>query len=105
MKIWPNWWTRQKIKLAVQLFPRLVLCFVTGGHRWGESSPTMVDGPIMLDDGTLVPPRERNWSMIALGRQCRLCYHVDMDIPFTEEEAAAYIEEAIREDEEEFNEM
>lgn len=88
-------------KLRVKIAPRRLLCILD--HRFGDRYPIIVDGPIMLDDGTIVPPRERDWAVLGMQRQCEKCYKI-IDAEFTPEEAEMAIEAEILAEESEEDE-
>lgn len=76
--------------LELRLLPRRVWCAASGGHRYGDEDATIMDGPINL------PPREREWYVLGVMRQCEKCYRV-ADRRATPDESARYIREAIAE--------
>lgn len=92
-----SWLKRQQRKLWLKTLHRRIVCWVIG-HPWGEKSPVITDGPIG------VHPREREYHMLGFHIQCGRCYDV-RDVPYTKEEEANAIREAMLDDEEEWPEM
>jgi hypothetical protein len=88
---------REFRKLWLRLLPRRVWCALHGRHRWGQADPVITDGPLDL------PPRERDWAVLAFHRQCERCYKV-ADVVYSFVDAETAVREAIEEDERELDE-
>ena len=92
-----SWWQRQKLKLWFHFMPHKTICLFKE-HSWGDLYPIIVDGPLHL------PPKEREWQMIALYNKCNRCAKT-INFPFDEEEAKEYIQKEILNAEEEWNDF
>jgi hypothetical protein len=86
-----DWLKKKGRRLFWKTLPRRTLCLVLG-HRFEEAQPVIIDGPIDL------PPREREWTVLAFHRQCARCWKVT-GVSYTFDEAVDAVREAIEEDE------
>lgn len=90
-RAWGRSWLDQEIRLLrAKRIPWSLKCRLVG-HEWGDKSPVVTVGPLG------VPPRERDYQVLAFHRQCGRCYLIE-NVPYTVHEKLAAIEDAIRED-------
>ncbi len=82
---------KRRRKLFWKTLPRRSLCVVLR-HRFEEAQPVIIDGPIDL------PPRERNWAVLAFHKQCERCYVV-RSVSYTFTDAVSAVRASIEEDE------